>query len=274
MKDRNYTNKIVVIKYGGNAMINETLKISVMKDLVELTLKGIKVVLVHGGGPEISSMLEIMGKETRFINGLRYTDAETAEIAAMVLAGKVNKSLVSLIQFYHGKAVGICGLDGGMLQVEKLQREVDLGFVGDIKTVDTAVITMAVNNGFIPVIATIGADKEGQIYNINADTAAGFIAAALKADRMIAMTDVRGLLMEKDNDDTLIKEIGVSKVPGLIEKGIISGGMIPKIQSCAEVVKSGVREVSIIDGRIEHSILIALLSDEAIGTSIYQDQEE
>ena len=196
-----FFNKTVVIKYGGNAMINETLKKAVMKDIVLLTLVGIKVVLVHGGGPEISNMLDIMGKETKFIDGLRYTDEETAEVAAMVLAGKVNKSLVSLIQQHNGKAIGLCGLDGGMLQVEKMQGEVDLGFVGDITKVEVSPITMALKNGFIPVVATVGADKGGQTYNINADTAAVAIASALKAEKLISMTDVRGLLMEKDDED-------------------------------------------------------------------------
>ncbi len=262
-------NKTVVIKYGGNAMINETLKRAVMKDVVLLTLVGIKVVLVHGGGPEISHMLDIMGKETKFIDGLRYTDAETAEVAAMVLAGKVNKSLVSLIQQHNGKAIGICGLDGGMLQVEKMQGKVDLGFVGDITKVEVSPVTMALENGFIPVVATVGADKDGQTYNINADTAAAAIAGALEAEKLISMTDVRGLLMEKDNEDSLIKRIHIDEVPGLIEKGIISGGMIPKIQSCVDGVRSGIGEAVIIDGRIEHSILIELFSDEGIGTLLY-----
>lgn len=263
------SNKTVVIKYGGNAMINETLKKAVMKDLVLLAAVGIKVVLVHGGGPEISSMLKVMGKESKFINGLRYTDEETAEVAAMVLAGKVNKSLVSLIQQQNGKAIGLCGLDGGMLQVEKMQSEVDLGFVGEITVVETTPIIMALENGFIPVVATIGADQEGQTYNINADTAAAAMASALKAEKLILMTDVRGLLMEKDNEDSMISKISTQDIPKLIEEGIISGGMIPKIQSCLDGIKSGMKEAVIIDGRIEHSILIELLSDEGIGTLIY-----
>ncbi|MDD3169706.1 MAG: acetylglutamate kinase, partial [Eubacteriales bacterium] len=212
-----FCDKTVVIKYGGNAMINETLKKAVMKDIVLLTLVGIKVVLVHGGGPEISNMLDIMGKESKFIDGLRYTDRETADVAAMVLAGKVNKSLVSLVQQHNGKAIGLCGLDGGMLQVEKMQSHVDLGFVGDIKKVEISPITMALKNGFIPVVATVGADKEGQTYNINADTAAAAIAGALKAEKFISMTDVRGLLMEKDKEESLISRISVGEVPKLIE---------------------------------------------------------
>jgi acetylglutamate kinase len=260
--------KTVVIKYGGNAMINETLKNAVMKDVVLLAGAGIKVVLVHGGGPEISSMLEAIGKETKFINGLRYTDAETAEVAAMVLAGKVNKSLVALIQMNGGKAIGLCGLDGGMLRVEKMQGEVDLGFVGEIKRVDTSAIIMALDHGYIPVIATVGADESGQTYNINADTAAAAIAGALKAEKFISMTDVKGLLRDKDDEASLIPCIEAGEIPGFIEAGIISGGMIPKMQSCADGIKSGIGEVSIIDGRVEHSLLIRLLSDEAIGTLI------
>lgn len=262
--------KTVVVKYGGNAMKSEALKKTVMQDLVLLACAGIKVVLVHGGGPEISNMLKIMGKESKFINGLRYTDKETAEVAAMVLAGKVNKSLVSLIQTSGGMAVGLCGLDGGMLQVEKLQNEVDLGFVGEIKKVDTSSIAMALDNGFIPVIATVGADGSGQTYNINADTAAAAIAGALKAERFISMTDVRGLLREKDNESSLISRIGTGEIPGLIEEGIISGGMIPKIQSCVDGIKNGIKEVAIIDGRVEHAVLTELLTGEAIGTLIYE----
>lgn len=263
-------NKTIVIKYGGNAMINETLKKAVMKDIVLLTMVGIKVVLVHGGGPEISNMLNIMGKETKFIGGLRYTDEETAEVAAMVLAGKVNKNLVSLIQLHDGKAIGLCGLDGGMLQVEKMQGEVDLGFVGDITKIDVTPVTMALENGYIPVIATIGADKDGQTYNINADTAAAAVASALKAEKLISMTDVKGLLREMDKEDSLISGISIGEVTGLIEEGIISGGMIPKMQSCVAGIKNGIKEAAIIDGRIEHSILIELFSDAGIGTRIYK----
>lgn len=264
-----FFNKTVVIKYGGNAMINETLKKAVMKDIVLLALVGIKVVLVHGGGPEISNMLSMIGKESKFIDGLRYTDEETAEVAAMVLAGKINKSLVSMIHQTNGKAIGLCGLDGGMLQTKKIKGEMDLGFVGEITKVEVSPITMALKNGFIPVIATVGADKNGQTYNINADTAASAIASALKAEKLISMTDVRGVLMEKENEDSLISRIRVEDVPGLIHAGIISGGMIPKIQSCVDGIKSGMKEAVIIDGRIEHSILIELFSDEGIGTLLY-----
>ncbi|HHU18261.1 MAG: acetylglutamate kinase [Anaerovoracaceae bacterium] len=265
-----FFNKVIVVKYGGNSMINDTLKKAVMKDIVLLTLVGIKVVLVHGGGPEISSMLKAMGKESVFIDGLRYTDEVTAEVAGMVLAGKVNKNLVSLIHQNNGKAIGLCGLDGGMIQVEKLKGEVDLGFVGDIKKVEVSPITMALDNGFIPIIASIGADKNGQIYNINADTAAVAIASALRAEKLISMTDIRGLMMDTNDEDSLISRIHIDDVPELIEKGIISGGMIPKIQSCVDGIRCGIKEAVIIDGRIEHAILIELFSDEGIGTLLYQ----
>lgn len=261
-----YCGKTIVIKYGGNAMINETLKRSVMEDIVLLSQAGIRTVLVHGGGPEISNMLSRIGKQTEFIGGLRYTDEETAEVAAMVLAGKVNKGLVSLIQQQGGKAVGLCGLDGGMLRTEKLQGEIDLGFVGEIREVDVSLIELALENGWIPVIATVGADREGHTYNINADTAAAAIAGALAAEKLISMTDVRGLLMDKDRENSLIPRLGVGEVPQLIERGIISGGMIPKIQSCIDGIRGGVGEASIIDGRIEHSVLLELLSNEGIGT--------
>jgi acetylglutamate kinase len=264
-----YAGKTVVVKYGGNAMVNETLKKSVMQDIILLSLVGIKVVLVHGGGPEISNMLKVMGKESRFIDGLRYTDEETAEVAAMVLAGKVNKSLVTLIQQNNGKAVGLCGLDGGMIQAEKLRGEVDLGFVGEITGVEISPILIALDNGFIPVIATVGADRQGQVYNINADTAAAAVASALHAEKLILMTDVRGLLLEKENEDSLIARIEIEKVSRLIEDGVISGGMIPKIQSCIDGIKNGMKEAAIIDGRVEHSILTELFSDEGIGTLLY-----
>jgi len=261
--------KTIVVKYGGNAMINQALKRAVMEDVVLLSRTGIKIVLVHGGGPEISNMLKIMGKETEFINGLRYTDKETAEIAAMVLAGKVNKNLVSLIGLCGGKAIGLCGLDGGMLQVEKMRSEVDLGFVGEIVSIDPSPVTMTLENGFIPVIATVGADRDGQTYNINADTAAAAIAGALKAEKLVSMTDVKGLLREKDNEDSLISSISTAEIPELIEAGIISGGMIPKIKSCVDGIKSGIGEAVIIDGRTVHSLLDVLLSGRAVGTRIY-----
>ena len=264
-----FFNKTIVIKYGGNAMINKELKNAVMRDIVLLSLVGINVVLVHGGGPEISNMLNIMGKESKFVDGLRYTDEETVEIVTMVLAGKVNKGLVSLIHNNNGRAIGLCGLDGGMLQVEKKKNDVDLGFVGEITKVDISPILMALENGFIPVVATIGVDHNGQIYNINADTAASAIASTLKAEKLISMTDVKGLLLDKEDENSLITMIKTDEVPKLIKDGIISGGMIPKIQSCVDGIKNGIKEAVIIDGRIKHSILIELLSDKGIGTLFY-----
>ena len=262
---RNY-NKVVVVKYGGNAMLNEDLKQAVMSDVVLLSLIGIKVVLIHGGGPEINTMLDRVGIESKFIGGLRYTDEDTADIVQMVLAGKVNKSLVSLLQKHGGKALGLCGTDGGMIDVKKLEAENDLGFVGDIVGINTDLIVNALDNGYIPVIATVAADNDGQIYNINADTAAARIASALGAENVILMTDIRGLLRDKDDEETLIPVVQVSEVPYLINQGIISGGMIPKIQCCVEAVRRGVNRAFIIDGRIPHSILIEMLSNEGIGT--------
>ena len=261
-----YTDKIVVIKYGGNAMIDDALKQAVMSDLVLLSLVGIKVVLVHGGGPEISQTLQRMGKESKFIGGLRVTDAETAEIVQMVLCGKVNKDLVSLIQQNNGRALGLCGIDGHMLRVQKLAGEVDLGYVGDITSVDTTPILNALHNGYIPVIATVGADETGQVYNINADTAAARIASELGAENIILMTDIRGLLEKKEDESTLIPYVQVSDVPYLKKQGVISGGMIPKVDCCVEAVRRGVGSAVIIDGCIPHSILIEILSDEGIGT--------
>ena len=261
-----YTDKIVVIKYGGNAMIDDALKQAVMSDLVLLSLVGIKVVLVHGGGPEISQTLQRMGKESKFIGGLRVTDAETAEIVQMVLCGKVNKDLVSLIQQNNGRALGLCGIDGHMLRVQKLAGEVDLGYVGDITSVDTTPILNALHNGYIPVIATVGTDETGQVYNINADTAAARIASELGAENIILMTDIRGLLEKKEDESTLIPYVQVSDVPYLKKQGVISGGMIPKVDCCVEAVRRGVGSAVIIDGRIPHSILIEILSDEGIGT--------
>lgn len=261
-----YNNKIVVVKYGGNAMTSDELKQAVMTDVVLLSLIGVKVVLVHGGGPEINEMLHKIGKESKFVNGLRYTDQETAEIVQMVLAGKVNKSLVSLLQKHGGKALGLCGTDGGMIQCEKKQGDVDLGFVGEITDVNITPIVDALDKGYIPVISTVATDEHGEIYNINADTAAAKIAAALYAENLILMTDIRGLLRDKEDESTLIPKVNVSEVPNLIRQGIISGGMIPKIECCVETIRRGVGRSFIIDGRIPHSILIELLSDEGIGT--------
>jgi len=261
-----YNNKVVVIKYGGNAMQSEELKQAVMSDIVLLSLIGIKVVLVHGGGPEINSMLDKVGIESKFIGGLRYTDKETAEIVQMVLAGKVNKSLVALLQQHGGKAVGLCGIDAKMLIAKKVDSEVDLGYVGEVSEIDPSIILDTLNNGYIPVVATVSADEDGNVYNINADTAAASIAAALKAENLILMTDVKGLLKDKDDESTLIPIVNVSEVNILKKKGIIKGGMIPKTDCCVEAVRRGVSRSFIIDGRIEHSILIEMFSNEGIGT--------
>jgi acetylglutamate kinase len=260
-----FNGKTVVIKYGGNAMLNEDLKNSVMRDIVLLSIVGIKVVLVHGGGPELSSMLKQLGKESVFVDGLRYTDKETAEIAAMVLAGKVNKSLVSLIHSNKGKALGICGVDGGMIGALP-KEDMDLGYVGDIISINPEPINVALNEGFIPVVATIGVDDDGQLYNINADTAAANIASSLRAEKLVLMTDVRGVLEDVNDENTLIPKIKKDEVFEYVNKGIISGGMIPKIESAVLAMDKGLNEAVIIDGRIEHSILLELFSDSGIGT--------
>ncbi len=261
-----YNDKIVVIKYGGNAMTNEALKDAVMSDIVLLNLVGIKTVLVHGGGPEISDMLKRVGIESKFINGLRYTDEATVDIVKMVLAGKVNKELVSHLTQHGGRALGMCGIDGQMILCHKMESEVDLGFVGEIDTINTAPILDALSNGYVPVISTVACDEQGQTYNINADTAAARIAAKLKAENLILMTDIVGLLRDKDDNGTLIPKVQVSEVPFMKRQGIISGGMIPKIDCCVEAVRRGVKKTCIIDGRVPHSILIELLSNEGIGT--------
>lgn len=263
-----YRDKIIVVKYGGNAMLNEELKKAVMNDIVLLSLVGVKVVLVHGGGPEINDMLKRVGKESKFINGLRYTDDETADIVQMVLAGKVNKDLVKLLSGVGGKAVGFCGIDGNIITAKKKVGEVDLGNVGDIKSIDVDPILVTLENDYIPVIATVASGEDGKIYNINADTAAAAIASALHAENLVLMTDVRGLLLDKDDESTLISEIKVSDVPKLVKKGIISGGMIPKIDCVVEAVRQGVDQAVIIDGRIKHSIIMDMLTDKGIGTLI------
>ena len=259
-----YNGKIVVIKYGGNAMINQDLKMSVMHDIVLLSLIGVKVVLVHGGGPEISEMLKRVGKESVFVDGLRYTDEETAEIVRMVLAGKINKSLVNLLESFGGKALGLCGIDGHMMKCCKENEK--LGYVGKITRINTKVITDTLDAGYIPVISTVGYDDEGHIYNVNADTASAVIAGALNAHSLILMTDTKGVLRDKDDESSLIEKIWVSDIPSLIKQGIISGGMIPKIECCREAIRRGVKKVFIIDGRVEHSILVETLSDRGVGT--------
>lgn len=264
-----YNGKTVVIKYGGNAMINEELKSAVMSDIALLKLVGINVVLVHGGGPEITDMLKKINKESKFVNGLRVTDKETIDVVQMVLAGKVNKSLVQHLQKCGAAAVGLCGLDGNMLVAEKLITSEDIGYVGEITQVNPKVISDVINNGFVPIISTVAGSYNGDVYNINADIAASRIAAELGACKLILMTDIRGLLRDKDDENTLIPSVNVSEVPMLKREGIISGGMIPKIDCCVEAVRRGVSRAYIIDGRIPHSILIEMLTAEGIGTMFY-----
>ncbi len=259
-----YQNKILVVKYGGNAMTDEHLKQLVMRDMTLLRFVGIKVVLVHGGGPEISQTLKRMGIESRFVGGLRYTDAETAEVVRMVLAGKVNKGLVHMLGALGARAVGLSGIDGKLLKCSKESEE--LGFVGKIDEVDTHILTSCLDAGYLPVVSTVGFDDDGNIYNVNADTAASAIAGALKAESLILMTDVRGLLRSRDDEDSLIKKVYVSDIPSLIKDGVISGGMIPKVHCCRDAIRNGVGRVFITDGRVKHSILLELLSDEGLGT--------
>ena len=255
-----------MVKYGGNAMINETLKQTVMKDILLLNRLGVKIVLVHGGGPEISQGIKLLGKEPQFINGLRVTDKETIDVVLQMLAGKVNKSLVALLK---GKGVGLCGADGAMIECEKLQVEVDYGFVGNITKVNTQLLELALNANLIPVISTVGVDTSGQIYNINADTATSKIAMALKAEKLVSMTDIAGLLRDRFDESTLIPEVKVTDVQALIDEGIIAGGMIPKIACCTDFIQAGGKEASIIDGRVEHAILLEMLSDKGNGTRFY-----
>ena len=266
---RKYTGQTIVVKYGGNAMLNEELKSAVMSDIVLMQLVGINVVLVHGGGPEINDMLKKTGKKSEFKNGLRVTDKETIDIVQQVLAGKVNKSLVQLLSQSGGRAIGLCGLDGKMLMAKKLASADDLGFVGEIDHVNPLIIMDSIKNGYIPVISTIAGGYEGEVYNINADLAAAQIAAKLNAKKLILMTDIRGLLRDVNDEDSLISVVNVSEVPQLKKEGVISGGMIPKIDCCVEAVRSGVNRAHIIDGRLEHSILLELFSDEGIGTMFY-----
>lgn len=259
-----YNGKIVVVKYGGNAMINDDLKDSVMRDIVLMNLVGIKVVLVHGGGPEITNLLQKIGKKTEFVDGLRVTDEETAQVVQMILAGKINKNLVNLIQARGGKAIGLSGADGHMILAEK--KDERLGYVGDITQVNTQIILDVLEKGYIPVISTVGCDKQGNVYNINADTASAKIAGELQAESLISMTDISGILKDKDDKDTLISSIDISEAKELIENGIVAGGMIPKVECCVNAINWGVKKVFIIDGTIPHAILMETLTDEGIGT--------
>ncbi|MCX4371275.1 MAG: acetylglutamate kinase [Dysosmobacter sp.] len=266
-----YTGKTVVIKYGGSAMTSDTLRRSVMTDIVLLTLVGIRVVVVHGGGPEISAMLKMIGHESRFVDGLRYTDATTMDIVQAILCGKVNKDLVAQLNRLGGRAVGLCGLDGQLFQAEQLDEK--YGLVGSITTVNPATVQNAIQSGYIPVVSTVaqGVDAD-TAYNINADTAAAKLAEALGAEKLILLTDVRGLLRDPGDERTLIHVVRTQDVPTLVADGIISGGMIPKMQCCVDAIHSGVERVHILDGRIPHSILIELLSDEGIGTMMKKEE--
>ena len=266
-----YYGKTVVIKYGGNAMVSDELRRAVINDIILLRLVGINVVVVHGGGPEINELLKKTGKESKFVNGLRYTDEETMEVVQMVLCGKVNKNLAATLNRAGGQAVGLCGLDGGMLKAVRRQEDgVDYGLVGEITEVDPKVIQDAIQDGFIPVISTVaqGTDEETS-YNVNADTAAAKIAIAVGAEKLILLTDVRGLLRDRNDEDTLISQVRLAEVPELVSQGIISGGMIPKVDCCVDAVQNGVRRTHILDGRIPHSILIEVLSHAGIGTMIW-----
>ncbi|MBR0160981.1 MAG: acetylglutamate kinase [Oscillospiraceae bacterium] len=269
---RQYNGKIVVVKYGGNAMVSETLRQQVMEDIVLLWLVGVKVVLVHGGGPEISELMGRLGKKPQFVDGLRVTDRETAEIAQMVLAGKVGKTLVKLLEVKGGNAVGISGMDGGLIEAK--MRNPELGYVGSITKVNIQPVMDLLEKGYIPVISTLGCDKDGNTYNINGDTAASFIAGALGAERLIMMTDIAGVLRDKDRPETLIPKLSISDAVKLFEEKVIAGGMIPKVECCIDAIHRGVKSVIIMDGRVPHSILMEILTDEGAGTMVVGDEEE
>jgi len=259
-----YYDKIVVVKYGGNAMTDENLKKDVMRDIVLMSLIGIKVVLVHGGGPEITEMLSKIGKETEFVDGLRVTDAETADIVQMVLSGKINKSLVNLLESKGGKAMGLCGTDGHMILAKQMDPR--LGFVGEITKVNTQPILDLLEKGYIPVISSVGCDNDGNVYNINADTAAAKIAGMLCAESLISMTNISGILRDKDEPSSLISKLTIKEAEELMNDGVIKGGMIPKVECCVNAINWGVNKVFVIDGTIKHAILIETLTDEGIGT--------
>lgn len=268
---KRYVGKVVVVKYGGNAMINESLKKQVMEDIVLLWLIGVKVVLVHGGGPEINDLMNKLGKKAEFVDGLRVTDKETVDIVSMVLAGKVNKSLVNLLQVQGANVMGVSGIDGKLIEA-KVKNE-KLGYVGEITKINIEPVEGILEYGYIPVVSTVACDKKGNTYNINGDTAAAFIAGALKAERLIMMTDIAGVLRDKDDPSTLIPELSVTEAQKLKEEGIIAGGMIPKVDCCVEAIKMGVENVTIMDGRIPHSILMELLTAEGAGTMVTGDKK-
>ena len=266
---KRYNGKIVVVKYGGNAMINEQLKQQVMEDIALLWLIGVKVVLVHGGGPEISETMKKLGKEAVFVDGLRVTDKETVDIVQMVLAGKVNKTLVNLLQMKGGHAVGVSGIDGGIIEAKV--KDERLGYVGEITKIRTQPITDLLEKNYIPVISTVASDREGNTFNINGDTAAAYIAGALGAERLIMMTDIAGILKDKNDPTTLIPELTISEARALYDEEVISGGMIPKVDCCIEAIHKGVQNVIIMDGRVPHSILMEILTDEGAGTMVTGD---
>ena len=268
---RRYTGKVVVVKYGGNAMVNEQLKQQVMEDVVLLWLIGVKVVLVHGGGPEISQTMKALGKEAVFVDGLRVTDKETVDIVQMVLAGKINKTLVNLLEMKGGQAMGISGMDGRLIEAEI--KDERLGYVGEITNINIQPVTDLLEKGYIPVISTLGCDREGNAYNINGDTAAARVAGALEAERLIMLSDIPGLLRDRDDPSTLIPELSVMEAARLRQEGVISGGMIPKMECCVEAIRRGVRKVIIMDGRVPHSILMELLTDEGAGTMVKGSRE-
>ncbi len=269
---KRYNGKIVVVKYGGNAMINDQLKEQVMEDIVLLWLIGVKIVLVHGGGPEISELMQKLGKKAVFVDGLRVTDKETVDIVQMVLAGKVNKSLVSFLESKGGNAMGISGIDGGLISAE--MKDEKLGYVGNITNVNITPVDDLLGKGYIPVISTVASDKDGNVYNINGDTAAARIAGALKAERLIMMTDIDGILMDKNDPTTLIPHMTITEADKLKQDGVISGGMIPKVECCIDAINHGVENVVIMDGRVPHSILMEILTDEGAGTMIMGNKND
>lgn len=263
---KRYVGRTVVVKYGGNAMVNEELKQQVMEDITFLWLIGVKVVLVHGGGPEISDLMKKLGKQPEFIDGLRITDKETIDIVQMALAGKVNKTLVNLLESKGGKAVGISGMDGRLIECR--QKDPQLGYVGEITKMHINPVTDLLEKGYIPVVSTLGCDRGGNVYNINGDTAAAYIAGALGAERFVLMTDIAGLMRDKDDPATLIPEVSLEEIDALLKQGVISGGMIPKVGCCVEAIRQGVKKVVIMDGRVPHAILMELLTNEGAGTLV------
>ena len=267
---KKYNGKVVVIKYGGNAMINEELKEQVMEDIVLLSLIGVQVVLVHGGGPEITEMMDKIGKQTEWVDGLRVTDKESTEIVQMVLAGKINKSLVNLLETKGGKAMGICGIDGQMIKAEMKDKR--LGYVGKITEVNVEPIADLIEKGYTPVVSTLGCDNDGNVYNINADTAAAHIAGAIGADRFFLMTDIEGILRDKNDCNSLISLIDTKEAEELTKQGVISGGMIPKVECCLGALNHGVDKVTIMDGRVPHSLLLEMLTDEGAGTMVVKEK--